>query len=549
MRKTFLLGGAVGVMVLSACGELLDVKNYNNPDVARAYATVDGVEGVIGGLGSGLYNANGQRANEGVNTQSKILSGESMTSVNNFGGAPRSAIPRSPISNSLGNDIQAGNRIQFQNFSVLSRTASNAVAAVERLAVPPGVGLGDVSRTQRARAFGYFILGQILGNLAAAYDSAAIVTPATPSDVIPELSGYADVNTAAVAMMDSSIAAIAASGGFTLPATWLSNATMTSANFTRLVRSMRARVRVGAVRNATEAAGINWAAQRDDGLAGITADFTQDVGGTTGWSGGYHTIQSYVASTWAWTPMYYYGMADVSGAYDNWLITPRSTRAQFLVQTPDTRWPQGATRAAQQAEAPVATGTRLPEGRYFRNRPTGDDPPAEGWGQSMYDHRRWGFIRENVNTGALVEMDRSEPALYAAEAYIMLGNFAAAAPLIDISRVDHGLPALAGVVANGTDPVPGGAGCVPRVPVGPNYTSTACGNMMEALKYEYRMETAWTGFMMWFRAHRRWNDMIEGTPLEWPVPYQEMQARQKAFYDGTMLAGVSTYRFGNGADK
>ncbi|MBX3133872.1 MAG: hypothetical protein KF689_10865 [Gemmatimonadaceae bacterium] len=549
MRKTFLLGGAVGVMALSACGELLNVKNNNNPDVARAYATVDGVEGVIAGLGAGLYNLNGQRGNEGVNTQSKVLSGESMTSVNNFGGAPRSAIPRAPISNSLGNDIQVGNRAQFQNFSVLSRTASNAIAAVERLATPPGVGLGSVSRTQRARAFGYFVLGQVLGNLAAAYDSAAIVTPATPSAEIPGLSGYADVNVAAVAMMDSALAAIAASGGFTLPDTWLSSPGWSSAEFTKLVRSVRARVRVGAVRNATEAAAINWTAQRDDGLAGLTADFIQNVGGTTGWTGGYHTVQSYVASTWAWAPMYYYGMADVSGRYDAWLAAPRPTRAQFLVETPDTRWPQGATRAAQQAEAPQITGTLLPAGRYMRNRPTGEDPPADGWGQSMYDHRRWGFIRENVNTGALVEMDRSEPALYAAEAYMMLGDYVSAAPLIDISREAHGLPALAGVVANGTDPVPGGTDCVPRVPTGPNYTSTACGNMFEAMKYEYRMETAWTGFMAWFRAHRRWNDMIEGTPLEWPVPYQEMQARQKPFYDGSMLAGVSTYRFGNGADR
>lgn len=551
MRKTFLLGGAVGVMALSACGELLDVKNYNNPDVARAYATVDGVEGVIAGLGSGLYNATngGQRSNEGVNTQAKILSGESMTSVNNFGGAPRSAIPRSPISNSLGNDIETGNRVQFQGMSVLSRTASNAVAAVERLAAPPGVGLGTVSRTQRARAFGYFILGQILGNLAAAYDSAAIVTPATGSSDIPPLSGYADVNAAAVAMMDSSLAATVASGGFTLPDTWLSSPGWTSAEFTKLVRSMRARIRVGAARNEAEAAAINWAAQRDDGLAGITADFIQNVGGTTGWSAGYHAIQSYVASTWAWAPMYYYGMADVSGAYSAWLATPRSTRAQFLVQTPDTRWPAGATRAAQQAEAPQSTGTLLPPGRYMRNRPTGEDPPAEGWGQSMYDHRRWGFIRENVNTGALVEMDRSEPALYAAEAYIRLGDFASAAPLIDISRTAHGLPALTGVLANGTDPVPGGADCVPQVPVGPNYTSAACGNMLEAMKYEYRMETAWTGFMSWFRANRRWTDMIEGTPLQWPVPYQEMQARQRPFYDGTMLAPMSNYRFGNGADK
>lgn len=551
MRKFSLLGGAVGVLALSACGDLLEVQNFNNPDVARAYSTVDGVEGVIAGLASGLYNG-GQRSNEGVNTQSKILSGESMTSVNNFGGAPRSAIPRTPISNSLGNDIETGNRVQFQSFSVLSRTAANAIAAVERLAAPPGVGLGSVGRTQRARAFGYFVLGQALGNLAAAYDSAAIVTPDVDASTIPGLSGYAAVNAAAIRMLDSAeaatIAGAAGAADFALPATWLSSTGWTQPNFLRLVRSIRTRIMTGAARNPTEAAAIDWAKVISDGETnGITADFTNDVGGTTGWTCGYHCIQSYVQSTWAWAPMYYYGMADTSGAYGTWLATPRATRTQFLVLTPDTRWPQGATRAAQQAEAPAATGTRLPTGRYMRNRPTGDDPPAEGWGQSMYDHRRWGFIRENSNTGTMVEMDVNEPRLLAAEGLIRTGQFARAAALINQTRTTFGLPAI--TAFDGTSPVPGGTACVPQVPVAPNYTSTACGNMLEAMKYELRMETAWTGYMEWFRHHRRWGDMIEGTPLEWPVPYQEMQARRQAFYDGTLVAPTGTYRFGTGADR
>lgn len=545
MRKVSLLGGAVGVLFLGACGDLLDVKNVNDPDVERAYSTVDGVEGVVAGLASGLYNGNGQRRNEGVNTQSKVFSGESMTSVNNYGGAPRALIPRTPISNSLGNDIETGNRVQFQYFSVLSRTASNAIAAVERLKATSG-GLGTSGRTERARAFGYFVLGQVLGNIAAAYDSAAIVTPDVPSLEIPGLSGYADVNAAAVRMLDSAIAA-ANLGMENLPNTWLSGGGWDQANFIRLVRSIRARIRTGAARTPAEAAAIDWTAVIADGTNGITADFTQDVGGGTGWTGGYHTGQSYVASTWAWAPMYYYGMADTSGAYAAWLATPRSTRTQFLVRTPDTRWPAGETRAAQQAEAPASTGTELPAGRYMRNRPTGEDPPSEGWAQSMYDHRRWGYIRENSGEGTYVEMDVDEPRLLAAEGYIRTNQFALAAPLIDASRTAHGLPPVG--ITDGTSPVAGGAACVPQVPTGPNYTTTTCGNMLEAMKYELRMETAWTGYMQWFRHHRRWGDMIEGTPLEWPVPYQEMQARRLPFYDGTLVAPTGTYQFGNGADK
>jgi hypothetical protein len=348
-------------------------------------------------------------------------------------------------------------------------------------------------------------------------------------------------------MMDSAYAATTIAGGIQqLPDTWLSSPGLNTAAFQRLIRSMRNRVRTGAARTPAEAAAIDWPAVIADGNAGITADFTQSVGGTTGWTGGYHTIQSYVASTWAWAPMYYYGMADVSGGYSAWLAAPRDSRTQFLVVTPDTRWPQGATRAIQQAEAGPAT-VQLPTGRYMRNRPTGDDPPGGGVGQSMYDHRRWGFIRQNTNTGILVEMDVDESRLYAAEGYIRTSQFALAAALVNQSRAAAGLPAV-GVVDN-TTPVAGGASCVPQVPAAPAFTSATCGNLWEAMKYEMRMESAWTGYMEWFRHHRRWGDMVEGTPLQWPVPYQEMQARQQAFYNGELVAATGTYQFGTGVNK
>lgn len=548
MRKSFLLGGAVAMLGLTACGDPLNVVNVNQPDVERAYATPAGVEGVIAGLGSNFWNGNnGVRSSEGVNTQSKWLSAESGSTVNNFGGAPRFAIPRSPISNSLGNDIQDGNRRQFQTFSVLTRTASNAVAAVYRLQANGGT-IGSAGANERAKSFGYFVLAQALSSLAAAYDSAAIVTPATPSSEIPPLSGYAAVNAAAIQMFDSAEAAAVRAAtddaNFTLPSTWLSTpGSISRANFIRIIRSMRARARVGAVRTPAET--IDWNAVIADATNGIQADLVQNVGGTTGWTAGYVAGQAYVASSWSYAPMYYYGMADTSGKYSEWLGTPRSTRAAFLVQTPDTRWPAGPTRDWQIAEAPATV--QLPAGRYMRNRPVGEDVANVGWAESWYDHRRFGAIYAGGGAGQYVEMDRAENDLLAAEGYFRTGNFAQAATLVNVSRATAGLPPVG--VTDATTPVAGGTACVPQVPAAPNYTSATCGTLLEAIKYEKRMETAFTGFMQWFRDNRRWGDMIQGTALEWPVPYQEMQARRKPYYDGQLVAPVGTYRFGNGADK
>ena len=43
MRKSFLLGGAVAMLGLTACGDPLNVVNKNQPDVDRAYATPAGM--------------------------------------------------------------------------------------------------------------------------------------------------------------------------------------------------------------------------------------------------------------------------------------------------------------------------------------------------------------------------------------------------------------------------------------------------------------------------------------------------------------------------
>jgi hypothetical protein len=52
----------------------------------------------------------------------------------------------------------------------------------------------------------------------------------------------------------------------------------------------------------------------------------------------------------------------------------------------------------------------------------------------------------------------------------------------------------------------------------------------EAMKYEKRIETMFSGFGRFWIDGRGWGDLVEGTPLEFPVPYQEMQSRQQPFY-------------------
>mgnify|MGYP003291237819 CR=1 FL=1 len=57
----------------------------------------------------------------------------------------------------------------------------------------------------------------------------------------------------------------------------------------------------------------------------------------------------------------------------------------------------------------------------------------------------------------------------------------------------------------------------------------------EAMKYEKRLETAYTTYGAWFFDSRGWGDLPVGTPLEWPVPFQELDARLLPLYN---LGGV-----------
>jgi hypothetical protein len=210
------------------------------------------------------------------------------------------------------------------------------------------------------------------------------------------------------------------------------------------------------------------------------------------------------------------------------------------VVTPDTRWPRGNTRAAQQATAPTLA---LPTGVYFRNRPTGEDVPLVGPGDSQYDHRRYGAQWLNSVQGPYTDMSKTEMDMLAAEGHIRGGNLSAAAALVNVTRLKNGLDPI-GTVASATAPYSTDlTKCVPRVPVAPNFTSTACGSLLEAMKYEKRMETAYTGYFIWMADNRGWGDLVEGTVVEWPVPYQEMQARQKPYYNGTNRAPRGTYGF------
>lgn len=536
LRNLGVIALAVGSM--AACADNLQVSNLNNPDLGRVYSDPSGVEGVISTLFRSFHQAT-QGSAEGLNSQSKAMALESYGQVANFGMALRAGIPRNFISNVNGNQVATGNNTNWSSLSRLMRNAATVAQAVDAYR-DRGATLGNVARDTRARAFAFFVNGLAMGTLAMGYDSVAIATPATPASAIPVFISPAEGVTEALAVLDSSIAMFTSTAGSgaegVVPADWMGGYSYTQAEMVQIIRSYKARFRANVARTPAERAAVDWAAVAADAAAGISSDLLIDLAGSTGWSSSLDAGTFQTSASWHQVSLMYIGMADTSGAYQAFIAQPYPTRVGMttLIRTPDTRWPSGETRAAQFANS----GLPLPAGQYIANRDPGQDQPdnSNPWGTSQYSHHRWFAIANNNGNGTYSFLTAAEGNMLRAEALIRQGTaLTTAMDLVNTSRTANGLAAF-------TDPAGSAPDCVPRLPNG------SCATLLEAMKYEKRMETQLTGYMQWFLDSRGWGDLVVGTALHWPVPFQEMNTRNLPFYDmpsaGTLPgAAAGTYGF------
>lgn len=519
---------AAGLAGLGGCNQL-EVTNPNSPDAERALATANDAEKLMSDYykrwHEGLYRTTGNF--EGM---ANIMSFQNYSDLANDCQNARFPFSGAINLNTIGNVCAAQQARVYQFMQEVTRVASTLLGRMD-----DGLTLGSAGRDARYRAFGEFLRGVSLGYAAMFYDSAGVVTAKTPATDAGELSVYTVVADSAYAAFDRAIAAANTSGFVALDANWIPTpASLSGSDFVRLIRSYRARIRANVAHNPAERAAVNWDAVIADAQNGITANHVNITNAT---NGPFRTwITQYAPPSnglWHQMPPWIIGMGDVSGSYASWIATPVGARGAgnnaFFMVTPDLRFPQGSTRAEQQADFPITScqGAGQTCKRYFSNRIGSDQFNSLGWGWSNYDFVRflsWAKAGDagSGGTGQIIFMTKAEMDLLEAEGHIRKGNFASAAALINKTRVPNGLPPI--TEFNGTAPVPGGANCVPKVPVSP-YTVIACGNMLEAMKWEKRMETAYTHFAPWFLDSRGWGDLATGTPLFWAVPYQDLLAR------------------------
>lgn len=534
MNRTFLRVAAIAATMvgLVGCDDSLVVTNPNQPETARVLATADDAENLLG-----TYYKKWSSAVYG-----SVTNLEAMTAIMSFMNysslANNCANARTPFSGAA-NTNQAGNTCAAEQYRLYRDLGEvNRVAASFLTQVKNGLSLGSEARTARDRAYAEFLRGMSIGYVALMHDSLAVVSEGQDSQDPGALIGYKAAADSAYAAFQKAIDAanVNAAGdkGFPLPDTWIPSPTaMSKVEFIKLVRSYRARIRANMARTPAERAAADWDAIIADAQNGITSDHLITTSTTVG--PGYSWRQQWLTfTTWHQVPPFFIGMADTSGAYAQWIATPVGDRGaggqSFTLATPDLRFPQGATRAAQQADFSLTSCNTVGSvcKRYFVNRPNGGDATSGfGFGWSNYDHVRfytWNVIGSGTaRNGPVTYMTKAEIDMLQAEGLYRKGDRAGAAALVNVTRVKNGLPAITNFTE--TAVVPGGNACVPKVPLAPSFNTVGCGTLWDALKYEKRIETAYTHYSAWFLDGRGWGELPKDTPLFWAVPYQELQTR------------------------
>lgn len=511
---------ALLVVGVAACVNL-DVDNPNEPDITEALGTAAAVEAHIASAFTTWFkdpNAGGVYAYHGPTLALSAASFQHGAPWSNAGMAYFSQVPRRPIVNRRG-DAWAPYLLEAWYASY------RAIAAVRdglRQIDAGRVDLGETG-TRRARAFGRYMQGLAHGAVALMYDSGYVSDETLPLDSV-RLHDYHAVMDAALRYL-ADAAELAHGADFTIPASWMSNATPAD-ELARLARSWSARLRAGVARTPAERAAVDWAAVEADVRAGITEDWEF----VTDWEGFFDEAFLYGHyDYWQLMSFWVYGMADQSGAYQAWINSPARTcqrpndRCQFgfLVVTPDTRFPRGTTRDEQVANP----------GAYFERRM----PGIVVWSEpTLYRSYRWDWWTETGGPIPLVSVREIRHLL--AEAAYRRGDFGTVAEIVNETRTLYGL--------NATDAGGLNTSCVPRLPDG------TCGDLWEMLKWEKRIETAWLGPLRagWYFDGRGWGDLVEGTFLQVPVPYSEMVLLLNQPYDfggvgGEWAAPVGTYGY------
>jgi hypothetical protein len=528
MRTIKNLLAVAALLSTTACLDL-NVVNQNAPDIERALRDPADVETVIASSFAIWFNTYMQA--DFARVYSHIA--DQNTSTLSQRGVFWAEEPRQPLNNDPNGEVVWVPRAPWDSFSECVANTNDGLRRIKGglkiMTLNPGeTAVSD--NTHRAIMFAKLFQGICLGSLAMALDQ---IAAAQEDTIVPQ--GYADqvewerthlkpytqIKQMAMASLEEAIQLGSTGPAFTTPATWINGGTYTNEQLTQLGRTMLARILVLTSRTPQERAAVDWQKVLSLTANGLTYDFGPTL------ASGVLTSNSWVGVAISTTTSSehrvdykYLGGADQSGAFQAWMAATPDSRQPFFIITPD-------RRVAGAAPTGCTGSACSPNGAYFRNRNTlSNFTVSRGAQYQSY----YGYYKRNNSaygawtstTGPYYMVTEDENRLLRAEALLRTGNVQGAVDLINVSRT-RSVRIGTTVIANNLPAIPATTSAATRVPTVanacvPRRDNGDCGDIMDALIWEIKMELYLSDPMRWWTEARGLGLLLPGTLLHMPIP-------------------------------
>lgn len=518
LRKMILLGtAALLVVMLSSCEDLV-VQNQNEPDRERALSSPDDIETLIQGSFRTYYYA-GESYEPSF--AFSVAADEISSSWGNFGMQDFGSEPRIPFNNDPSYGYSGVATVPFSNAYSAISSALDGLAAIEEGAI-----IGDEAQTQRAKAFGEFVVGVSHAHAAAVHDQGFVVTEVPETNTFDasnppfEIQASEAVFQAGADFLQRAIETAESAPNFTIPSGWVGATEYTKEEFIGIIKTYRAHYRAGMARTPQERQNLDWQAVLDD----INEGYTEMNGGQNfeiqdtpqeNWFSGFRYYGK--AGGWTRVDLRTMGPADTTGAYQEWLNSDLSNRFPFEIETEDRRI------------AGDQTIEGVDYGKYMYQSGPAPFPQSRGiyhYSNRTYN-RNWGTLTNYLGGNAKLMFTEATMRLLKAEALLQLDpttNKQEVVDLINESRENVGeLPPAQIIHSTGS------------MSDAQNPLIAEGATIWSMLKHEKRMESIGTACGIAFYDKRGWGDLVEGTPEDLPIPGEELLILEEALYTSDVV--------------
>lgn len=455
------------VVLVSACADM-DVQNLNQPDTQRALSSANDLKVITSGLYESYYYDVFQLSSP---VFYMAVSADNHTcSWGNFGMQNAGTEPRPAFDNTVSYPYQDITSEYFDDMYSTLSSASDVLTAIDN-----GVDFG--AEQVKIEAFAKFIQATILSDLALTFDKAFIVTEDTPEGELltPVFQNSEIVAAKAIELFDEVIALT--NTDFSIEASYLSIAT-TSQVLNQLANTKAARLLAYMPRTKSENESVDWTKVRTYATNGIVEDFMINNTGDSGtW---YNLFASYINYPgWARADMRIINMMDES--------FPAHNPDGLDFTSPENSTTIKDARLLKDFDFVASNNYRPERGLYFF---------------SNFRHNRYDAIHINnfPSLGQSPMILKAENDLILAEAELQLGNYSAAADIIN-----SGTRILRGEM--------------PEITTDPSEISAA-------IHHERQIELMSTSYGTAFFDMRKRDLLQAGTPLEFPVPAKTLEVLQ-----------------------